>query len=57
MKLRKKKKMSQLELAHKAGLDVSTINGLENGKREPMLKTMWRVANALGKSMAELVSF
>jgi transcriptional regulator with XRE-family HTH domain len=56
-KLRKKTGMSQLELADKARLDVTTVNELENGNREPMLKTMWRIANALDKKLTQLVDF
>ena len=32
---------------HKSWLDVTTINELESGKRQPMLKTTWKIANAL----------
>lgn len=46
-KLREGQKMSQMELAEKSGLDVTTINELENTDRQPMLKTTWKIANAL----------
>ncbi len=53
-KLREKKKLSQLALAQKAKLDLTTINELENGNRDPMLKTIWRIANALDVKIAQL---
>lgn len=46
-KIREKKGMSQFDLAQKAGLDITTINELENGRRQPLLKTTWKIANAL----------
>lgn len=49
--------MSQLELAQKAQLDLTTINEIENGNREPMLKTVWRLANALDVTMSNLFDF
>jgi len=56
-KIRQKKKMSQLELSQKAQLDLTTINEIENGNREPMLRTMWRISNALGVTLSELFDF
>lgn len=55
--LREKRKMSQLALAQKARLDITTINELENGNRDPMLKTIWRLANALEVHMSQLFDF
>jgi len=46
--------MSQFALSQKSGLDLTTINEIENGNREPMLKTVWRIANALGVEMSEM---
>jgi len=56
-KLRLQSKMSQLELAQKAQLDLTTINEIENGNREPMLRTIWRIANALDVSLSKLFDF
>ena len=56
-KLRQQKKMSQLELSQKANLDLTTINELENGNREPMLRTIWRISNAFGVSIKDLFDF
>lgn len=56
-KLREERKMSQLALAQKAQLDLATINKLENGNRDPMLKTIWRIANALEVKLSQLFDF
>ncbi len=56
-KLREQRKMSQLGLAQKSGLDLTTINEVENGNRDPMLKTIWRMANALGVKISQLFDF
>lgn len=56
-KLRKRKGVSQMKLAQKSGLDLTTINELENGNRNPMLKTVWKIANALGMRTSDLVDF
>lgn len=56
-KLRLKNKMSQLQLAQKSQLDLTTINEIENGNREPMLRTIWRIANALDVTLRELFDF
>lgn len=56
-KLREQRKISQLELAQKSGLDLTTINEVENGNRDPMLKTIWRIANALEVKISLLFDF
>lgn len=45
--LREKAKLSQLELAWRAGLTPSTISRLENGRQLPNLVTVERLAAAL----------
>lgn len=57
MKLRKKNKISQMELAEKSKLDLKTISNLENGVRQPVLKTIWKLANGLNVSMSKLLDF
>lgn len=54
-KLRRQQKMSQMELAQKSGLDLTTINELESGNRQPMLKTTWKIANALKVKSKDLL--
>lgn len=56
-KLREQERMSQLALAQKAGLDLTTINEIENGNREPMLRTIWKISNALGVKLTQLFDF
>lgn len=56
-KLRNQNRISQLELAQKAQLDLTTVNEIENGNREPMLRTIWKIANALGVKLSKLFDF
>lgn len=56
-KLREQKGISQHKLSQKAHLDLTTINEIENGNREPMLKTVWKIANALEVSLPQLFDF
>ncbi len=56
-KLREQRKISQLELAQKAKLDLTTINEIENGNRDPMLRTIWKIANALEVKLTQLLNF
>lgn len=56
-KVRKQKGISQEELAARAGLDLTTVNELENGNREPMLNTIVKLAKALGVSPKQLLPF
>ncbi len=56
-RIREKKGLRQEALAVKAKLDVTTINELEQGNRDPMLKTIWKIANALDVKMSQLFDF
>ena len=52
---RKRKKLTQKELAEKAGIDLFTLSKIETGKTtNPSIETMNRVADALGVSIDEL---
>lgn len=54
--LRKKHKISQEKLAHKAGITYSTLIKIESGANDnPTIKTMKRIADALEVSLDELV--
>lgn len=55
-KLRKQKEMSQLDLAQKAKIDLTTVSELETGGRNPMLKTIRKVAIALGVPIKDLLN-
>jgi transcriptional regulator with XRE-family HTH domain len=53
--LRTERGLSQAKLAVMAGMDPATFNRLEQGKGNPNLRTLERVADALGVSIAELL--
>lgn len=55
--LRKKKELTQEELAYKADLDYSYINQIENGKRNPSMEAVERIAKALGTKVQNLLDF
>lgn len=54
--VRKSKKMTQQELAEKAGLHLTYVGHLELGKYHPTVYVMWKVAKALGVSINDLIS-
>jgi transcriptional regulator with XRE-family HTH domain len=54
-KLRVKKDISQIELARILGVDRSFVSNVENGKNNPTLSTLRKIASALGVSTSELL--
>lgn len=48
--LRRQQQLSQEELAHRAEMDRSYISDLERGTRNPSVKALGRIAEALGVS-------
>ena len=54
-KLRLKKNMSQVDLATALNVDRAYISNIENGRMNPTLSTLEKIAGALGISMSELV--
>jgi len=54
-RIRTEKKMSQGDISRKLGMDRGYISGVENGKRNPTLATIQKLANALGVSADELL--
>ncbi len=48
IKLREKQKMSQEDLAYKAGIDRTYISGIEKGDRNISVTTYAKLASALG---------
>lgn len=52
---RKKKSLTQMELAEKADLSVESIKRIENGKRTMSLDNFLRLSNALGVSLPLLL--
>ena len=49
LELRSEQKLTQQELADRTGINRSYISKIENGKANPSLKTMKRLAAAMGK--------
>ena len=52
---RLKKKMSQGDLATALGVDRAYISNIENGRMNPTLSTLEKIAGALGISSSELL--
>ena len=52
--LRKQKKMSSLTLALEANINKNYLSDLENGKRNPSLKVLRKIAIALDIDLSEL---
>lgn len=51
---RSERGISQEALAHRAGLDRTYLSGIERGERNPSLLNLYRIADALGVTLAEL---
>lgn len=56
-KLRKLRRMSQSELAIKAGIAQSTLSYIENGKKSPQFDTLSAICRGLEISILELFSY
>ncbi|MBI4059121.1 helix-turn-helix transcriptional regulator [Candidatus Microgenomates bacterium] len=52
---RRNKKMTQQELADKAGLHLTYVGHLELGKYHPTVFVMWKIAKVLGVSIDKLI--
>ena len=48
---------TQEEVAHRAGIHVTYISGIERGLRNPSLKNIRAIAKAMDVNTAELFSF
>lgn len=55
--IRLSRALSQRDLALKAGVSPKTIVDLEQGRQEPRLRTMRRLAEALGVAPLEIDNF
>lgn len=53
--IRMKKKMSQGDIARALDVDRGYISNIENGKKNPTLATVQKLADALGVSADELI--
>lgn len=56
-KLRKSKKLTQVELAVAIRLSPSYIGAIEQGTRRPSLKTLKKLAKILGVKSSDLLPF
>lgn len=56
-KEREARRLSQEELAVKAGVDRTYISQIENGKQSVWLDNIWKLANALKIHLHELMNF
>jgi len=54
-KMRQSKGLSQSDVANKLGADKSFMSNLENGRKNPTLKTILKLAKALSVSSDELL--
>ena len=54
-KLRLKKKMSQGDISRKLGVDRAYISSIENGRMNPTLTTLEKLAEAMGVNSSELL--
>lgn len=55
--LRHSKKMSQEELAFKAGISAAHLGQIERAEKNPTLETVGKLSDALSISLAEMFSF
>ena len=56
-KLRHEKGLSQEELAFRAKIHRTYLGGIERGERNPALKNIASIAEALGVSLSKLFEF
>jgi transcriptional regulator with XRE-family HTH domain len=54
-RIRKRKKWSQVDLGAEAGIDSQNINRIEKGKANATVKTLKKIADALGCTVSDLV--
>ena len=55
--LRIQKSVNQQEIADALNVDVSVISNIENGKRELKVKVLEIIANVLGVSVVDLITY
>lgn len=52
--LRNERKLTQLDLAYKLGVSLSTVTGIETGRQEPRVGLAQKIAEVLGVSVDEI---
>jgi transcriptional regulator with XRE-family HTH domain len=55
-RIRKERGLTQEQLAERCGLSQQYLSGLEQGRRNPTIVTIYEIANALGVSHIDLVT-
>jgi transcriptional regulator with XRE-family HTH domain len=53
--LRQERRLSQVDLSDSTGMEQAFVSRLENGKAEPSLATLDRLAKAFGLSLSQLL--
>lgn len=56
-KLRVKAKLSQEKLASMAKIDLTSVNEIESGNRNPSVKTLYKISLALEVELKSLFEF
>jgi transcriptional regulator with XRE-family HTH domain len=55
-RLRRLRGLTQEQLADKIGFDQRYISGLENGRRNPTVVSLYEIAQGLGATPVDLIS-
>ena len=55
-RIRKERGLTQEQLAERCGLSQQYLSGLEQGRRNPTIVTIYEIASALGVSHIDLVT-
>jgi len=55
-RLRREKGLTQEQVEERSGISQQYLSGLERGKRNPSIITLFEIAQALGVSHVELVT-
>lgn len=55
LRLRRERGLSQEELSFRSGFTRAYFSGLETGKRNPTVLTLWEIAQSLGVSPVDLL--
>jgi transcriptional regulator with XRE-family HTH domain len=55
-RVRREKRLTQEEVAERSGISQQYISGLERGRRNPTIVTLYLLAQAVGVSHTELVA-